>query len=104
MDGYADDLAAVLEALDLNNVTLIGHSTGGGEVTRYVGRHGSKRVAAAVLVAAVPPLMLKTQANPEGLPIEVFDGIRAGVAKIRSQLYKDLRRAVLWRESGRQRK
>jgi len=90
MDGYADDLAAVLEALDLNNVTLIGHSTGGGEVTRYVGRHGSKRVAAAVLVAAVPPLMLKTQANPEGLPIEVFDGIRAGVAGDRSQFYKDL--------------
>ena len=90
MDGYADDLAAVIEALDLNNVTLIGHSTGGGEVTRYVGRHGSKRVAAAVLVAAVPPLMLKTQANPEGLPMEVFDGIRAGVAGDRSQYYKDL--------------
>lgn len=90
MDGYADDLAAVLEALDLNNAILIGHSTGGGEVTRYVGRHGSKRVAGAVLVAAVPPLMLKTQANPEGLPIEVFDGIRAGVAGDRSQYYKDL--------------
>jgi len=90
MDGYADDLAAVLEALDLNNAILIGHSTGGGEVTRYVGRHGSKRVAAAVLVAAVPPLMLKIQANPEGLPMEVFDGIRAGVAGDRSQYYKDL--------------
>jgi len=90
MDGYADDLAAVIEALDLNNVTLIGHSTGGGEVARYVGRHGSKRVAAAVLVAAVPPIMLKTAANPEGLPIEVFDGIRAGVAGDRAQFYKDL--------------
>ena len=90
MDGYADDLAAVIEALDLNNATLIGHSTGGGEVARYVRRHGSKRVAAAALVAAVPPLMLKTAANPEGLPIEVFDAIRAGVAGDRSQFYKEL--------------
>jgi len=90
MDGYADDLAAVIEALDLKNATLIGHSTGGGEVARYVGRHGSGRVAAAVLVAAVPPIMLKTVANPEGLPIEVFDTIRAGVAGDRSQFYKDL--------------
>ena len=91
MDGYADDLAAVIEALDLKNVTLIGHSTGGGEVARYVGRHGTKRVAGAVLVAAVPPIMLKTAANPEGLPIDVFDHIRAGVAGDRSQFYKDLR-------------
>jgi non-heme chloroperoxidase len=90
MDGYADDLAAVIAALDLKNVTLIGHSTGGGEVARYVGRHGSKRVAGAVLVAAVPPIMLKTEANPEGLPMDVFDHIRAGVAGDRSQFYKDL--------------
>ena len=90
MNGYADDLAAVIEALDLKNATLVGHSTGGGEVARYIGRHGSKRVAAAVLVAAVPPIMLKTAANPEGLPIEVFDQIRAGVAGDRSQYYKDL--------------
>jgi non-heme chloroperoxidase len=68
MNGYADDLAAIIEALDLRNVTLIGHSTGGGEVARYIGRHGSKRVAKVVLVAAVPPIMLKTQANPEGSP------------------------------------
>jgi non-heme chloroperoxidase len=90
MDGYADDLAAVIEALDLKDATLVGHSTGGGEVARYVGRHGSKRVAAAVLVAAVPPIMLKTAANPEGLPMEVFDAIRSGVAGDRSQFYKDL--------------
>ena len=90
MDGYADDLAAVIDALDLKNVTLIGHSTGGGEVARYVGRHGSKRVAGAVLVAAVPPIMLRSVANPEGLPMEVFDSIRAGVAGDRSQFYKDL--------------
>jgi non-heme chloroperoxidase len=90
MDGYADDLAAVIEALDLRNATLVGHSTGGGEVARYVARHGSTRVAAAVLVAAVPPLMLKTQANPEGQPLAVFDAIRAGVAGDRSQFYKDL--------------
>ena len=90
MDGYADDLAAVIEALDLKNAILIGHSTGGGEVARYVSRHGSKRVAAAVLLAAVPPIMLKTAANPEGLPMEVFDAIRAGVANDRSQFYKEL--------------
>jgi len=90
MDGYADDLAAVIEALDLKDATLVGHSTGGGEVARYIGRHGSKRVKKAVLIAAVPPLMLQTQANPEGLPIEVFDAIRAGVAGDRSQYYKDL--------------
>jgi non-heme chloroperoxidase len=90
MNGYADDLAAVIETLDLRNVTLVGHSTGGGEVVRYIGRHGTKRVAKAVLIAAVPPLMLKTAANPEGLPLEVFDAIRAGVVKDRSQFYKDL--------------
>ncbi|WP_445548511.1 MULTISPECIES: alpha/beta fold hydrolase [unclassified Frankia] len=90
MNGYADDLAAVINALDLTDVTLVGHSTGGGEVARYIGRHGTARVAKAVLIAAVPPIMLKTAANPEGLPIEVFDGLRAGLAKDRSQFYKDL--------------
>lgn len=90
MNGYADDLAAVIEALDLRDATLIGHSTGGGEVARYIGRHGTGRVAKAVLIAAVPPIMLKTEANPEGLPIGVFDAIRAGVAGDRSQYYKDL--------------
>jgi non-heme chloroperoxidase len=90
MNGYADDLAAVIETLDLQNVTLVGHSTGGGEVTRYMGRHGTKRVAKAVLIAAVPPLMLKTPENPEGLPLEVFDSIRTGVFKDRSQFYRDL--------------
>jgi non-heme chloroperoxidase len=90
MDGYADDLAAVIEALDLNEVTLVGHSTGGGEVARYIGRHGTSRVAKAVLIAAVPPIMLKSAANPEGLPIEVFDGLRAAVFKDRSQFYRDL--------------
>jgi len=90
MNGYADDLAAIIEALDLQNATLIGHSTGGGEVTRYIGRHGSKRVAKVVLIAAVPPIMLKTPANPEGLPMEVFDGLRAGLLKDRSQFYRDL--------------
>jgi non-heme chloroperoxidase len=89
MDGYADDLAAVIEALDLKQVTLVGHSTGGGEVARYIGRHGTSRVAKAVLIAAVPPLMLKTEANPEGLPIELFDGIRASLMKDRSQAYRD---------------
>jgi len=90
MDGYADDLAALIEALDLRDVTLVGHSTGGGEVARYIGRHGTKRVAKAVLIAAVPPIMLKSAANPEGLPMKVFDDIRAGVAGDRSQFYKDL--------------
>ena len=90
MNGYADDLAAVIEALDLNDVTVVGHSTGGGEVARYIGRHGTKRVAKAVLIAAVPPIMLKTAANPEGLPIEAFDAIRAGLIRDRSQFYKDL--------------
>ena len=90
MNGYADDLAALIAALDLRDVTLVGHSTGGGEVTRYIARHGSQRVAKVVLVAAVPPIMLKTPANPEGLPMEVFDGLRAGLVKDRSQFYKDL--------------
>ncbi|HEX6123466.1 MAG TPA: alpha/beta hydrolase [Ktedonobacterales bacterium] len=90
MNGYADDLAAVIEALDLRDATLVGHSTGGGEVARYIGRHGTKRVAKAVLIAAVPPLMLKTAANPEGLPLEVFDDMRSGLYKDRAQFYKDL--------------
>src|SRR5512136_999042 len=89
MNGYADDLAAVIETLDLRDVTLVGHSTGGGEVARYIGRHGTKRVAAAVLIAAVPPLVVRTAANPEGLPIEVFDGLRSSLFKDRSQFYKD---------------
>ncbi|MEV6667671.1 alpha/beta fold hydrolase [Streptomyces nigra] len=90
LDTYADDLAALIEQLDLRNVILVGHSTGGGEVTRYIGRHGSERVAKAVLVGAIPPLMLKTETNPEGLPIDVFDGIRQGVESDRSQFYQDL--------------
>src|SRR6476469_975306 len=90
MDGYADDLAAVIETLDLNDATLVGHSTGGGEVARYIGRHGTKRVAKAVLIAAVPPIMVKSASNPEGLPIEVFDDMRSGLTKDRSQFYKDL--------------
>jgi non-heme chloroperoxidase len=90
MDTYADDLAELFEALDLKDVVMVGHSTGGGEVARYLGRHGSKRVAKAVLIGAVPPLMLKTAQNPGGLPIAVFDGLRAGVAADRSQFYKDL--------------
>ena len=90
MDTYADDLAGLVETLDLQGAVHVGHSTGGGEVARYIGRHGTKRVSKAVLVGAVTPLMLKTEANPEGLPMEVFDGIRAGVANDRSQFYKDL--------------
>src|SRR5215467_9298041 len=90
MDGYADDLAALIAALDLRDATLVGHSTGGGEVARYIGRHGTKRAARAVLISAVPPIMLKSATNPEGLPMEVFDQIRAGVAGDRSQFYKDL--------------
>jgi len=89
MDGYADDLAALIAALDLKDITMVGHSTGGGEVARYIGRHGTKRVARAVLVAAVPPIMLKSAANPEGLPIELFDNLRSSLAKDRSQAYKD---------------
>jgi non-heme chloroperoxidase len=90
MDTYADDLAAIVEALDLKDAVHVGHSTGGGEVARYIGRHGTKRVSKAVLVGAVPPLMLKTEANPGGLPIKAFDDIRTGVAGDRSQFYKDL--------------
>jgi non-heme chloroperoxidase len=90
MDTYADDLAELFEKLDLKDAIMVGHSTGGGEVARYIGRHGTKRVAKAVLVGAVPPLMLKTSANPEGLPIDVFNGIRDGVIADRSQFFKDL--------------
>lgn len=90
MDTYADDLAAVIEALDLKDVVLVGHSTGGGEITRYVGRHGTGRVARMVLVGAVPPTMARSEAYPNGLPISVFDGIRAGVAANRSKFYLDL--------------
>src|SRR5438270_13578256 len=90
MDTYADDLAALVEALDLKDAIHVGHSTGGGEVARYIGRHGTARVARAVLISAVPPLMLKTEANPGGLPIEAFDQIRAGVLADRSQFFKDL--------------
>jgi len=90
MDTYADDLAELIETLDLNDAILVGHSTGGGEVTRYIGRPGTSRVAKAVLLGAIPPLMLKTDANPNGTPIEAFDEIRDGVSADRSQFYKDL--------------
>src|ERR1051326_7416400 len=90
MDTYADDLATLVEKLKLKDVIHVGHSTGGGEVARYIGRHGAKRVAKAVLIGAVPPLMLKMQANPNGLPIDVFDQIRSGVLTDRSQFFKDL--------------
>ncbi|GAA4028528.1 alpha/beta hydrolase [Streptomyces plumbiresistens] len=90
MDTYADDLAALLDHLDLQEVTLVGFSTGGGEITRYIGRHGTTRVAQAVLVAAVPPLMVRRDDNPDGVPVEVFDGLRSGSLADRSQLYKDL--------------
>jgi non-heme chloroperoxidase len=90
MDTYADDLFQLLDALDVRGAALIGFSTGGGEVARYIGRHGTGRVAKAALVSAVPPLMLKTPANPGGLPIEVFDGLRAASLADRSQLYRDL--------------
>jgi non-heme chloroperoxidase len=89
MDTYADDLATVIQTLDLRDLTLVGHSTGGGEIVRYLGRHGSGRVAKLVLVSAVPPLMVRTDDNPEGLPIETFDAIRAGERADRSQLYRD---------------
>ena len=89
MDTYADDLSKLIEKLDLHGITLVGHSTGGGEVARYIGRHGTKRVARAVLMGSVTPLMLKTDANPGGLPIKIFDDIRAGVAADRSQFFKD---------------
>jgi len=90
MDTYADDLAVLVKELDLKEAVHVGHSTGGGEVARYIARHGTKRVAKAVLIGAVPPLMLKTTANPGGLPMSVFDGIRAGVVADRSQFFKDL--------------
>jgi non-heme chloroperoxidase len=90
MDHYADDLAALTAHLDLKNAIHIGHSTGGGEVTRYIGRHGESRVAKAVLISSVPPLMVKTEANPGGLPKEVFDGLQAQLAANRSQFYRDL--------------
>jgi non-heme chloroperoxidase len=90
MDTYADDLAALVEALDLKAATHVGHSTGGGEVARYISRHGTKRVSKAVLISAVPPLMLKTDANPAGLPMSVFDGLRASVLADRSQFFEDL--------------
>jgi non-heme chloroperoxidase len=90
MDTYADDLAMLIEKLDLKKAILVGHSTGGGEVARYIGRHGSRRVAKAVLIGAVPPIMLKTPSNPGGLPIDVFDQLRAGVLADRSQFFKDL--------------
>ncbi len=90
MDQYADDLAQLIEQLDLKDVILVGHSTGGGEITRYIGRHGTSRVKKAVLVGAVPPLMLKTEKNPGGLPRAVFDGIRAGTAANRTQFFKDI--------------
>src|SRR5262245_6945366 len=90
MDTYADDLSALIETLDLRDVILVGHSTGGGEVTRYIGRYGTERIAKIVLLSAVPPLMLRTEANPEGQPIKVFDDIRAGLVADRSQFYQDL--------------
>src|SRR5690606_29408127 len=89
MNGYADDLAELIEALDLSEVTLVGHSTGGGEVARYIGRHGTARVAKAVLIGAVPPLMLQTAANPEGIPIEVFDGLRSSLLTDRGTFYRE---------------
>ena len=90
MDTYADDLTALIETLDLKSVTLIGFSAGGGEIARYIGRHGTARIARAALISAVPPLMLKTEANPGGLPMDEFDKIRQGSSADRSQLYKDL--------------
>jgi len=90
MDTYADDLAELIEEIDLENVILVGHSTGGGEVTRYVGRHGTKRVAGVVLISAIPPLMLQTPANPKGQPLEVFDDIRRGLLEDRSEYYRNL--------------
>lgn len=90
MDTYADDLSTLFETLNLNNAVMVGHSTGGGEVAHYLGRHGAKRISKAVLIGAVPPVMVKSEKNPGGLPIETFDEIRAGVANDRSQFYKDL--------------
>jgi len=93
MNTYADDLAALIEALDLRNITMIGHSTGGGEVARYIGRHGTSRVSKVVLIGAVPPIMLKSPSNPEGLALELFDGLRAALLKDRSQFYIEFAKA-----------
>lgn len=90
LDTYADDFAALMETLDLRDAVLVGHSTGGGVVTRYIGKHGTKRVAGAVLISAIPPLMLKTEANPGGLPVEVFDGMRQNIRADRSRYWMDL--------------
>jgi non-heme chloroperoxidase len=90
MDTYADDLAAVIDALDLRDVTVVGHSTGGGEVARYIGRHGTGRVAKAVLISAVPPILVESDGNPDGLPMEAFTGLLTGLATDRSQFYEDL--------------
>jgi non-heme chloroperoxidase len=90
MDTYADDLAVLFEKLDVKDAIMVGHSTGGGEVTRYLGRHGAKRVSKGVLISSVPPLMLKTPNNPEGAPISVFDGLRAALAANRAQFYRDI--------------
>jgi non-heme chloroperoxidase len=100
LDTYADDLAVLFEELDLIDAVMVGHSTGGGEVTRYIGRHGTSRVAKAVLVSAIPPLMLKTEANPDGLPIEVFDELRAGLTADPSQFYRDLGLPLLRSQQG----
>jgi non-heme chloroperoxidase len=89
MNTYADDLAQLIETLDLKDITMVGHSTGGGEVTRYIGRHGTKRVKKAVLIAAVPPILVRSASNPDGTPIEIFDGLRAALVKDRSQFYKE---------------
>src|SRR5690606_6580462 len=89
MNTYADDLATLFEALDLPDVTLVGHSTGGGEVTRYIPRHGTRRVARVVLIGAVPPILLQGKSNPEGIPLEVFDKLRAALVRDRSQFYKE---------------
>ena len=95
MDTYADDLAELVQVLDLKNAIHVGHSTGGGEVARYIGRYGTKRVAKAVLISAIPPLMLKTDANPGGLPIEIFDGLRQQLAANRAQFYRDFASGAL---------
>jgi len=99
MDGYADDLAAVMEALDLKDASLVGHSTGGGEIVRYIARHGSKRVSKAVLIFTVSPIVVKSATNPAGVPREVFDNLRSGMTKDRSQFYKDL--AILFYGANR---
>ena len=96
MNTYADDLAKLIETLNLENIILVGHSTGGGEVARYIGRHGTQRIAKAVLISAVPPLMLKTDTNPNGLPLETFDALRNSTLKDRSQFFKDLAEPFLW--------